>query len=135
MTFMQSTRRYVSLMLTAVVMLTSLASIHAQAAASMIGTHEVLAEQQYQVDREALKAMLADQAVQEKMASMGVSPDQVEKRIDSLTPQELAHFNAQLEEGPAGAGVVGVIVLFLLVFVVTDILCVTNIYRFVNCAR
>ncbi len=135
MTFMQSTRRYISIVLTSVFMLTSLASIHAQAASTMIGTHEVLAEQQIQVDREALKAMLADQAVQEKMADMGVSPEQVEKRIDSLTAQELAQFNAQLEQGPAGAGVVGVIVLFLLVFVVTDILCITNIYRFINCAR
>lgn len=135
MTFVQSTRRYLSIMLTAVFMLTSLASIHAQASTAMVGTHEVLADQQINVDRDALKSMLSDEAVQEKMASMGVSPDQVEKRIDSLTAAELAQFNAQLEEGPAGAGVVGVIVLFLLVFVVTDILCVTNIYRFINCAR
>ena len=135
MTFMQSTRRYVSIMLTALFMLTSLASIHAQASTAMLGTQDLITDQQMSVDREALKSMLADEAVQDKLASMGVTPDQVEKRIDSLAASELAQFNAQLDEGAAGAGVVGVIVLFLVIFAVTDILCITNIYSFINCAR
>ena len=74
-------------------------------------------------------------SVQEKIASMGVSPDQVEQRINSLTADELAYFNAQLDEAPAGAagGILGVIVLFLVIFIVTDMLCATNVYKFVNC--
>nr|WP_231701575.1 PA2779 family protein [Halopseudomonas xinjiangensis] len=119
--------------MTALFMLTSMASLQAQA--TMIGTHEVVAEQQLSVDRQALKDMLADQAVQEKMTEMGVSAADVEKRIDSLTAQELAEFNAQLEDGAAGGSIVGVLVLFLLIFVVTDILCLTDIYNIVNCAR
>lgn len=135
MKLLQSTKRYVSIMLTALFMLTSLASIQAQASTAMVGTHELIAEEKLNLDRDALKGMLADEAVQDKLASMGVSPDQVEKRINSLTASELAQFNAQLDNAPAGAGVVGVIVLFLVIFAVTDILCVTNIYSFINCAR
>ncbi len=131
MTFMQSTKRYISIMLTALFLLTTVTSVHAQA--SMIGTQEVIANEQVSVDREALKSMLSDEAVQEKMASMGVSPDQVEQRINSLTADELAYFNAQLDEAPAGAGILGVIVLFLVIFIITDLLCATNIYKFVNC--
>lgn len=131
MTFMQSTKRYLSILMAALFMLTSLTSLHVQA--SMVGTHELIADQQLSVDRDALKAMLADQAVQEKMASMGVSPDQVAQRINSLTASELAYFNAQLDEAPAGAGVLGVIVLFLVIFIITDMLCATNVYKFVNC--
>ncbi|EIK52448.1 hypothetical protein YO5_08643 [Stutzerimonas stutzeri TS44] len=103
------------------------------AQAAMIGTPEVIAEQQQQVDRQQLLTMLDDQDVQKKLESMGVERTQVEKRINSLTPAELAQFNQQLDQAPAGAGVVGVIVLFLVIFIITDMLCATNIFNFVNC--
>lgn len=103
------------------------------AQAAMIGTPEVVTEQQQQVDRQQLLTMLDDQEVQKKLESMGVERDQVEKRINSLTAAELAQFNQQLDQAPAGAGVVGVIVLFLVIFIITDMLCATNIFNFVNC--
>lgn len=103
------------------------------AQAAMIGTPEVIAEQQQQVDRQQLLTMLEDQEVQKKLESMGVDRTQVEKRINSLTPAELAQFNQQLDQAPAGAGVVGIIVLFLVIFIITDMLCATNIFNFVNC--
>ncbi|UAW99513.1 PA2779 family protein [Halopseudomonas nanhaiensis] len=133
MTLTRTARRYLSAFMTALFMLTSMASLQAQAA--MIGTHEVVAEQQLSMDRQALKDLLADQDVQNKMTDMGVSAADVEQRIDSLTAEELAQFNSQLEDGAAGGSVVGVIVLFLLIFVVTDILCLTDIYSVVNCSR
>ena len=133
MTFMRSTKRYLSILLPALFMLTSMASLQAQAA--MVGTGEAVAQQQLSVDRAELKAMLDDQAVQDKLASLGVSQDQVEKRIDSLTADELAQFNSQLDDAPAGAGIVGIIVLFLVIFIITDMLCATNIYSFINCVN
>ena len=133
MTFMRSTKRYLSILLTALFMLTSMASLQAQAA--MVGTGEAVAQQQLSVDRAELKAMLDDQEVQAKLASLGVSQDQVEQRIDSLTTDELADFNSQLDDAPAAAGVVGIIVLFLVIFIITDMLCATNVYSFVNCVN
>jgi|TARA_Y100001951_G_scaffold72899_1_gene59822 hypothetical protein len=103
------------------------------AQAAMIGTPEVVAEHQQQVDRQQLLTMLDDQEVQKKLEAMGVERDQVEKRINGLTAAELAQFNQQLDQAPAGAGVVGVIVLFLVIFIITDMLCATNIFNFVNC--
>ena len=103
------------------------------AQAAMIGTPEVIAEQQQQVDRQQLLTMLEDADVQKKLESMGVERAQVEQRINSLTPAELAQFNQQLDQAPAGAGVVGVIVLFLVIFIITDMLCATNIFNFINC--
>lgn len=101
--------------------------------AAMIGTGEVLAEQQQQVDRQQLLSMLDEQDVQEKLLGMGVDRSQVEDRINSLTTAELAQFNQQLSEAPAGSGVVGIIVLFLVIFIITDLLCATNIFNFVKC--
>jgi hypothetical protein len=103
------------------------------AQATMIGTPEIIAEQQQQVDRQQLLTMLEDKDVQKKLISMGVDRDQVEQRINSLTPAELAQFNQQLDQAPAGAGVVGIIVLFLVICIITDLLCATNIFNFVHC--
>ncbi|PAU51846.1 PA2779 family protein [Pseudomonas indica] len=103
------------------------------AQAAMIGTPEVLAEQQLQVDRQQLLTMLDDQDVKKKLESLGIQKEQVEQRINSLTPAELAQFNQQLDQAPAGAGVVGIIVLFLVIFIITDLLCATDIFSFVKC--
>ncbi|SDR89673.1 PA2779 family protein [Pseudomonas oryzae] len=102
------------------------------AQAGMIGTSEALQAQQQQVDRQQLLAMLDDQGVQDKLASLGVERAQVEQRINSLTNAELAQFNQQLSEAPAG-GIIGIIVLFLVIFIITDLLCATDLFTFVKC--
>jgi hypothetical protein len=104
------------------------------AQAAMVGTGEVLQAQQQQVDREQLLKMLDDQGVQKKLQSMGVERSKVEQRIKSLSNEELAQFNQQLDEAPAG-GIIGIILLFLLIFVITDVLCITHIFTFVRCQR
>ncbi|MBD9485116.1 PA2779 family protein [Pseudomonas sp. PDM14] len=103
--------------------------------AAMIGTPQVLQEHQQQVDRQQLLSMLDDQQAQQKLEELGVDRAQVEARINSLTPAELAQFNQQLANEPAGASVAGVIVLFLVIFIITDMLCATDIFSFVKCLR
>jgi hypothetical protein len=95
----------------------------------------MIGQQQVQLDRQQLLNMLERQDVQDKLADLGVSQDQVKERIQNLTPTELADFEQQLAEAPAGQDVVGIIVLFLLVFIITDMLCATNIFPFINCIR
>lgn len=102
------------------------------AQAAMLGTGEVLQAQQQQFDRQQLLAMLDDQGVRDKLAALGVEREQVERRIASLSNAELAQFNQQLGEAPAG-GIVGVIVLFLVIFIITDMLCATDLFSFVKC--
>lgn len=102
------------------------------AQAAMIGTAETLQAQQQQVDRQQLLSMLDDQGVKDKLASLGVERAQVEQRINSLTNTELAQFNQQLSEAPAG-GIIGIIVLFLVIFIITDLLCATDLFTFVKC--
>ncbi|WP_339485580.1 PA2779 family protein [Pseudomonas sp. EL_65y_Pfl2_R95] len=101
--------------------------------ASMIGTSEVLADQQHQVDRQQLLSMLDEQGVQDKLHNLGVDRSTVEQRINTLTNAELAQFNQQLDQAPAGSGVIGIIVLFFVIFIVTDMLCATDIFSFVKC--
>lgn len=105
------------------------------AAAAIVGTDELLAEQSSELQKQELLTMLEQDDVKQTLLDMGVTEQEVRDRIDSLTPTELASFQAQLAEAPAGEGVVGIIVLFLLVFIVTDMLCATDIFPFVNCIR
>lgn len=125
--------RYVSFFMAMMMALGSVWS--ASATAGMVGTGEMIGQQQVQLDRQELIGMLDRQDVQAKLADLGVSQDQVKERIKNLTPAELADFERQLAEAPAGQDVVGIIVLFLLVFIITDMLCATNIFPFVNCIR
>ncbi len=125
--------RYVSFFMAMMMALGSVWS--ATATAGMGGTGEMIGQQQVQLDRQELISMLDRQDVQAKLADLGVSQDQVKERIQNLTPAELADFERQLAEAPAGQDVVGIIVLFLLVFIITDMLCATNVFPFVNCIR
>ncbi|WP_166268005.1 PA2779 family protein [Marinobacter caseinilyticus] len=130
---MRSYLRQVSIVMAILMTMTTLWS--SSAVAGVVGTGEVLTEQRADLDRESLINMLEKQEVKEVLVSMGVDQAQVEDRIQSLTPGELASFKQQLAEAPAGEGVVGVIVLFLLVFIITDMLCATNVFPFINCIR
>jgi hypothetical protein len=133
---MQAIRSYtqsVSAIMTLVMILSSMWAI--PASASIVGTGELLTEQRADIDREALMSMLEREDVKSTLANMGVGEQEVQDRIQSLTPSELADFKQQLAQAPAGEGVVGIIVLFLLVFIVTDMLCATNIFPFINCIR
>lgn len=104
------------------------------AQAAMLGTPQVLQEQRQPVDRQQLLNMLEDQQVQQKLEELGVDRQQVAARINRLTTAELAQFNQQLAQEPAG-GIIGVIILLLVIFIITDMLCATDIFSFVKCVR
>src|SRR3546814_21025795 len=73
------------------------------AQAAMIGTPEVVAEHQQQVDRQQLLTMLDDQDVQKKLEAMGVERDQVENRINGIPAAKLAPFNQTIDQAPANS--------------------------------
>ncbi|MCG8519367.1 MULTISPECIES: PA2779 family protein [Marinobacter] len=114
-------------------LLASMLTVPAQAA--IVGTGELIQQQHQTQSRASLSQALSQDDVRQSLKALGVSEDQVQQRIDRLTPAELASFNQQLNEAPAGEGVVGVIVLFVLVFIITDMLCATDLFPFVNCIR
>ncbi len=121
--------------LTMAVLLAFATTFSMSANAGMVGTGELIQQQQVDLDRQQLLEMLEDQEVKAKLQELGVSDAQVEERIQNLTPTELAEFEQQLAEAPTGEGVVGIIVLFLLVFIITDMLCATDLFPFVKCIR
>ncbi len=102
--------------------------------AAMISTPDVIQSQQSAYDREQLSSMLERGDVQEELLSMGVAPETVQERVNSMTDFEIAQLNEQINDMPAG-GILGAVVLIFVVFVITDAIGATDIFPFVRPVR
>ncbi|MDG4812133.1 PA2779 family protein [Hydrogenovibrio sp. 3SP14C1] len=100
--------------------------------AAMVNTKQLVQEQSMAAERAKLSSMMQREDVQAQFVQMGVSPDDVQQRVASLTDAEVAQLNHQMEQIPAGGDVLGVVVLIFLVFIVTDIIGATDIFPFVH---
>jgi len=101
--------------------------------AAMIPTETVIQMEDQQYTKQELLQALESAELQQQLLTMGVDPEVLEERIASLTPAEISQLNAQLETQPAGEGFFGLIALFFVVFIITDALCATDLFSFVNC--
>ncbi|OZG73205.1 hypothetical protein BTA51_12035 [Hahella sp. CCB-MM4] len=133
MDFIHRLKRPVSVVLAIFTLLLGLQSSVSRAA--MISTESQLQSEQLQYDREQLLQLTQTDEAKDILLSMGVSPDDVEKRINHMTQEELAQFNQQMNDMPAGAGVVGVILLIFVILIVLDLLGTTNIFPVIKPIR
>ncbi|RRJ84007.1 PA2779 family protein [Aestuariirhabdus litorea] len=108
----------------------SLGAGHAQA--KMIPTTDLIHSGGAQYSQQQLQAALASDELKQQLADLGVDSEQLSDRISSLTPDEIQQLNAELEQQPAG-GIIGVLLVIFIVFVVTDMLCATDLFTFVRC--
>jgi len=118
-----------------VALLSFFGSVTLPAQAAMISTPDVIQSQQSEYDREQLMSLLDRDDVHEKLLSMGVAPETVQERINSMTDFEIAQLNQQINDMPAGSGVLGAVVLIFIVFIITDAIGATDIFPFVRPVR
>ncbi len=106
------------------------------AKAGLIGTETVINTLQGEKSRSRITAFLNRQEVIEVFSKQGIDPAQAEKRVKSLTDQEVSQICKVLDQLPAGGdgvgAVVGAIVLIFLVLLITDLLGLTHVFPFVN---
>jgi len=103
--------------------------------AAMVTTPDVIASEQAEYDRGQLLELLDRDDIQEQLLAMGVSAEHVQDRVNNMTDIEVAQLNDQLQNMPAGSGVIGVVLIVFIVFVVTDVLGATDIFPFIRPAR
>ncbi|WP_372797456.1 PA2779 family protein [Litorivivens sp.] len=128
--FKRKCKQQIALILSAMLVWSGLLVSGAQA--GVISSTEMIAEQQQFESKQSLKAYLDRDDVKQQMVEMGVSPADVDSRIDAMTPAELAELNTALQEAPAGAGLVGVVLTIFIVFVITDVIGATDIFPFIR---
>ncbi|MBB3047270.1 hypothetical protein FHR99_001506 [Litorivivens lipolytica] len=119
-----------SLILSALVMWSGL--LLSSANAGVVSSSDMLVEQHQFESKQAVKDFLDRDDVKEQLVELGVSPADVDSRIDAMTADELAELNATLQDAPAGAGLVGVVLTIFIVFVITDVIGATDIFPFIR---
>ena len=103
-----------------------------QAQATLVANDQLIQQVQQINDKDVLLQTINRADVQEQLSDMGVSTADIENRINQMTGEEIAQLNQQLNELPAGGGVLGVIVLIFVVFVITDVIGATDIFPFIH---
>ena len=105
------------------------------AEAKMISTETAISGQMAEVNRAVLLDELQRADVQEELARQGLDPVEVEARLAALTDAEIQKTLAQMEDGSAGAGIVGTLGTIFIILLVTDLLCFTRLFNFTRCIR
>jgi hypothetical protein len=96
--------------------------------AKMIDTNVYLS-QEADTARGELASLMAREDVREKMAALGVNPDDAANRIAALTDQEVSQLQNRIDELPAGSGVLAVLGIVLVVLIVLELVGVTNVFN------
>lgn len=108
------------------------------AQAEMISTETFLSEKSQSSPRDRLLILLQKEEVLSKLQEYGVSPNEARERIASLSDEEVAKLNSKIDQLPAGADAAGAILgtalAVFLILLITDLLCLTKVFKFTRCA-
>ena len=116
--------------LVVVTLLLSFMSSYTQA--GLVSTQNLIVGGDGGYSKDQLQTALASTELRQQLVDLKVDPQQLGDRIASLTPAEILQLNAELQQQPAG-GIVGVLLTIFIVFVITDMLCATDLFSFVKC--
>lgn len=104
------------------------ATFPAASYAGLVGTQEMLASETRSLHMAEIQSTLNREDVRAQMLDMGVSPQQVEQRLNALTDAELAQLSAQMNQLPAGSGVIEVVGIVFVVLLILELLDVTDVF-------
>jgi len=107
---------------------TSLVLSTMPARAEMIGTAQLLAPSA-QAQRERVDAFLAREDVRRHFELLGVDPAAAAQRVAGLTEAELAQLSGRIDELPAGAGALEVVLIVLLILLILELAGAIDIFR------
>jgi hypothetical protein len=102
------------------------------AQAALIKTSDMQKVEQLSYDRQQIIQLINQDEVREKLIAMGVDPDLAKNRVNQMTASELTQLNDQIDQLPAGGGILGLVVLIFVVFVITDVIGATDIFPFIK---
>ena len=105
------------------------------AQAQMISTDTAIERSISDMDRAYLLDELQRAEVQDELIELGVSPDEAERRLAALSDEEVSRMLLEIQDGQAGAGIATTIGTIFIILLITDILCITQLFSFVRCVR
>lgn len=135
MSFLSLTRKGLTICLAVQFVLSAQLSTAAQA--EMFSTEAAIAKYSAYANRDLLLDEISKQELRNEIIALGIDPAEAEKRLEALSDAEIASIIAQMEEDSAGAGggsIVGAFVTVFVILLVTDLLCLTKVFKFTRCA-
>ncbi|WP_296427003.1 PA2779 family protein [Yoonia sp.] len=133
MGYLNLTKKGVAIVLSAQLLLATQAVTMAQA--EMLGTDAAISKYAAHADRGFLLNELQRDDVQAAIVAQGVDPAEAAQRLAALSDAEVASIVMQIEDGSAGADIIGTLFTVFIILLVTDILCFTRIFNFTRCVR
>jgi Mg2+ and Co2+ transporter CorA len=106
-----------------------------QAQAALFTNAQLIDQVQFSSEKDELLQTLHREDVKAQLLDLGVDTANIESRINQMTQQEIAQLNQQMNELPAGSGVLGFILVIFIVFVITDVIGATDIFPFIHPVR
>jgi len=103
--------------------------------AAMVGTEQMISQQQMDQEREKVIAFLDRAEVQQELQQQGVSSEAAKMRVAQLSDAEVQMLAGKIDALPAGGfigAIVGAAVFIFLVLLITDVLGLTDVFPFVH---
>ena len=103
--------------------------------AAMVGTEQMISQQQMDQEREKVVAFLDRTEVQQELQQQGVSSEAAKMRVAQLSDSEVQMLAGKIDALPAGGfigTIVGAAVFIFLVLLITDVLGLTDVFPFVH---
>jgi len=98
------------------------------AIAGIVGTDSYLSEQTLQQDRENLRSLMTRDEVQSMLEMNGLTVEQAQERVDSLTDKEVSQMAKKFDELPAGGSAAVVVLVIGLVVIILELAGITDIF-------
>jgi len=98
------------------------------AIAGIVGTDSYLSEQTIQQDREILRALMSRDEVRSLLETNGLTMEQAQTRVDSLTDKEVRQMAKKFDELPAAGDAAVVVMVIALVVLVLELAGITDIF-------
>jgi hypothetical protein len=121
-----------------VIALAASSTIATTANAELVGSNAAIEKYNAKQARDRLEAMIQREDVQKEFKQFGIGPAEAKARVDAMSDEQVAQVVNRLDREPAGSGTVGTVVgaalIVFLVLLVTDILCLTHVFKFTKCA-
>ena len=98
------------------------------AVAGIVGTDRFLSEQTVQQDRENLRSLMSRSEVRSLLETNGLTLEEAQSRVDSLTDKEVTQMAKKFDELPAAGDAAVVILVIILVVLILELAGITDIF-------
>lgn len=110
-----------------------------RAQAALVTTEDLATQRSVASDRARLSELLAREDILRELKGYGISAEEAQARVASLTDEEVSQVAGRLDQLPAGQSALGVIigaaVLIFIVLLITDIAGLTKVFPFTKAQR